>query len=998
MKNTRGTYIVVLGICILLITPLVIANQQKPQTTNAVSGTTSQPYIEDTVAFSVDELTFSRFQGYDLITFSPGEYLTEYGKPMLPMKTIYLALPSGMKATDLVIESTTSIVLDGRYVVYPTQPPQDLEEIDTGITNLEVDSTCYTSLAPYPSEIAHLIGQSDLAGQGIAEIQLYPVQYHPLFKILEVLTSITFRVNGAEGYICGDYLPLKLSEKGRADYTKMIAGIVDNDAQIQMTTQQKIMTTALPSGGPYDHVIITSQMFAPYFEPLVVWHTKKGVPDTVVTTEYIYSTYDGDDNPEKIRNFIIDAYSTWGTYYFLIGGEDEIVPFEYRTYYEDSTPSYQYYSDFDDDWIQEVSVGRISVDNATQINLFINKLIMYEKNPPLTNYVENVLLIGMDLFENTRGADLKDTIDSYIPAQFDVTKVYDIYPTNHRVSVLNALNAGQHLVNHADHGQWNKIGVGDRNHGWRITNYDIDELTNTNKLSIFVTLACLPNKMDAEDCFGEHFVIYNEMQAGIAFVGNTRNGWGYIGYPEELSGRLDREWWSGLFEEDIYNLGQVLNYAKHQFPTADPDSDVKQHCEWEFSLLGEPEMPIWTANPQSLSVTYPETLPMGLSEFPVHVTSQGAPLEEAYVCVYKNDEIYERGYTSSTGDISFELSPFSSGYVSVTVTKHNYLPEESEAIVIPGPTYPYVPNTPIPADDAEHVMDFNIDLGWAGGDPQNDPVTYAVYFGTTSPPPLVISDISQTVYDPGTLSCGTTYYWRIVADDNNGSITYGPIWTFTMIAENYIQVESTSALLGQTGKRVDINGVWNEPIKAYQVYLSFDPTKLTFWKIEFTGTIGENADYALGNEMEPGMLSFGAVWFVEGYPDAGSGLLAHLFFNVTASNIGDIALDFTPYNGNPYVFSDENGFSIYPDGIDGTLTIVSDAPLCGDANGDGIVNVSDAVFIINYVFVPGFPAPSPLCAGDANGDGIVNVSDAVFIINYVFVPGFPPPLESCCGT
>jgi hypothetical protein len=63
--------------------------------------------------------------------------------------------------------------------------------------------------------------------------------------------------------------------------------------------------------------------------------------------------------------------------------------------------------------------------------------------------------------------------------------------------------------------------------------------------------------------------------------------------------------------------------------------------------------------------------------------------------------------------------------------------------------------------------------------------------------------------------------------------------------------------------------------------------------------------------------------------------------------------------------------------------------ICGDANGDGIVNVSDAVYIINYVFVGG-PVPDPYASGDANCDDVVNVSDAVWIINYVFVGGNIP--------
>jgi len=65
---------------------------------------------------------------------------------------------------------------------------------------------------------------------------------------------------------------------------------------------------------------------------------------------------------------------------------------------------------------------------------------------------------------------------------------------------------------------------------------------------------------------------------------------------------------------------------------------------------------------------------------------------------------------------------------------------------------------------------------------------------------------------------------------------------------------------------------------------------------------------------------------------------------------------------------------------------------CGDANNDLTVNVSDAVYVINYVFVSGSSEPQPVLAcGDANTDATVNVSDAVYIINYVFVSGSPPP-------
>lgn len=63
---------------------------------------------------------------------------------------------------------------------------------------------------------------------------------------------------------------------------------------------------------------------------------------------------------------------------------------------------------------------------------------------------------------------------------------------------------------------------------------------------------------------------------------------------------------------------------------------------------------------------------------------------------------------------------------------------------------------------------------------------------------------------------------------------------------------------------------------------------------------------------------------------------------------------------------------------------------CGNANGDASVNVSDAVFIIGYIFVGGMAPVPVLSCGNANGDTGVNISDVVYIINFVFINGNAP--------
>lgn len=68
-----------------------------------------------------------------------------------------------------------------------------------------------------------------------------------------------------------------------------------------------------------------------------------------------------------------------------------------------------------------------------------------------------------------------------------------------------------------------------------------------------------------------------------------------------------------------------------------------------------------------------------------------------------------------------------------------------------------------------------------------------------------------------------------------------------------------------------------------------------------------------------------------------------------------------------------------------------DREMPGDANGDGVVNSADVVYLINYLFKDG-PAPEPWRVGDVNCDGIINSADVVYLINYLFKGG-PPP---CC--
>jgi len=65
--------------------------------------------------------------------------------------------------------------------------------------------------------------------------------------------------------------------------------------------------------------------------------------------------------------------------------------------------------------------------------------------------------------------------------------------------------------------------------------------------------------------------------------------------------------------------------------------------------------------------------------------------------------------------------------------------------------------------------------------------------------------------------------------------------------------------------------------------------------------------------------------------------------------------------------------------------------LCGDADGNGFINIADATYLIAYIFGGG-SAPNPLFAGDADGNEKVNIADVVYLIAYIFGGG-PAPCE-----
>jgi hypothetical protein len=76
------------------------------------------------------------------------------------------------------------------------------------------------------------------------------------------------------------------------------------------------------------------------------------------------------------------------------------------------------------------------------------------------------------------------------------------------------------------------------------------------------------------------------------------------------------------------------------------------------------------------------------------------------------------------------------------------------------------------------------------------------------------------------------------------------------------------------------------------------------------------------------------------------------------------------------------------------FTIVDPGYIPGDINGDGIIDIADIVFLVEYMFQDG-PAPDQVQSCDVDGScGEVDIADLVFLVEYFFVQG-QAPLYGC---
>jgi hypothetical protein len=406
-------------------------------------------------------------------------------------------------------------------------------------------------------------------------------------------------------------------------------------------------------------------------------------------------------------------------------------------------------------WLPDIYVGRIASRSATEVETIVNNIISYEKNPPAGSWPTKAVFGAAFANYPEDGYDATDmaAVPEWVRTDFldgaGVTydRLYEtggIYPTSYTYDFpLTASNFetraglgcgfafpsghGNYYGNYRLLWAWDDgDGYYDDGEGqWEdLATQDYNPSTGGEKPYVLVG-ACLAGEFDrTSPCFGD-YVIANW---GIGAVASSRTSYYCVAWDDPdwpWNQGQEYRWWEEIFANGKTRMGQIhgdnkYNYAMDFNSLWDgdygPDNDYASRKNmFSSNLFGDPELPVWTDSPTSISVVHAGTLPTGPSPFDVTVTS-GGPLEGATVCLWKDDEVYMVDETNASGVASFTPDPATTGTMYVTVTKHNYIPYEGSATVQGGDTEDPVVTVTQPDGGETWYIDSFFDITWTATD------------------------------------------------------------------------------------------------------------------------------------------------------------------------------------------------------------------------------------------------------------------------------------------
>lgn len=551
-----------------------------------------------------------------IITLDGESSWTTPGDPVVPVRSTTILLPPGMEVLSAQARYLGSDKLHaGSIDVLATPVAVAIGEGNSAVQWGSIAASTLDRIDPVR------VTNHVFRGFRLATLDVFPVVAQSFAGALSFLRDVAVVVTvGAAG---NDQAMAVRPLAG--DWEKVAATVANPDELAQYAAAADsgsygaTSSAALPGGGPYQYVIVTSANLQASFQPLVAQKQSRGISAGIVTTEYIQSNYTGTetgDLADRIRQFIADAYANWGTEWVLLGGDAEVVP--QRGVYASvgqtvdwSLPTDMYYACLDGTWnsdrdnvwgeatdgaggrdvdlFPDVYVGRAPVSNAAEAANFVAKTVWYETNlhPNRTTAV----WLGEQLDQQTWGSYSSIPIaQQTIPDDWNLIEHYDSVAPWSGSTLMADLNASPHLVNH--------LGHANEAYNARLYVSNVASLTNSAPYFIY-SQGCYSGGFDLRDvAIAEQHVVAQGGAFGA--VMNSRYGWYSPGSVPAASHYYALEFWDAVFNEGLNRLGQANHDSKADNLFRVGSTGVYRWIHFETTLFGDPETPFqvgWVPEP-----------------------------------------------------------------------------------------------------------------------------------------------------------------------------------------------------------------------------------------------------------------------------------------------------------------------------------------------------------------------------------------------------------------
>ncbi|MCB9472999.1 MAG: T9SS type A sorting domain-containing protein [Candidatus Delongbacteria bacterium] len=600
-------------------------------------------------------------QVYTLITMEDAGLIGEPGRPDLPAIHRLLELPDHSDVQVRVVGGESHVI--GNVLPMPVQD-QLHNEAEVPQPWLQ-DQALYGEDAWYPSYNVLLDEPALVRNHRVAKLSVFPVQVNAFTGETRVWTSMELDVT-FDGVNPVNQREWQLPASARVLEAELANAIV-NPRQSD-STLDAVWSDPGKMPGKYLVFAPTAALTNQRLLDLLQWKRQRGHTVVIESSSGILS------NAVSIKNRITTEYNSDEPVKFvmLVGDTDGSYAVA-----ADGTSGYDnYYTRIEGtDILGDVAVGRLSVDNATQLTTVCNKILTYEQNPYVTNpsWLQHA---GLVVGSSACYLSMRQVSRNIASGLVSIRGYNDIDTLwcSSSTPVPGLFNAGMSFYNYR---------------GWigmeGLSGSTIEALTQGPRTPVATIFTCSTGDFVGGDDLTENFFRGGNATTPGAAVACM--GYATASTHTRYNNVMAVGFYHAFLQGDVPEVGSCLVHSKYELYMTLPagDQQAVNFANWG-NLMGDPGMRMWGGLLNELEFTVPSSISDGAGFLEFDVSIDGEPAEGIIVAAWQAGgagDYQSVTMSDENGHVWLDLDGVSDGPMTLTVSHHRARPVQQVVTVGP---------------------------------------------------------------------------------------------------------------------------------------------------------------------------------------------------------------------------------------------------------------------------------------------------------------------------